>query len=103
MPDITVNLMTEAGMTKRRGQQTGRVVINVTPEQEAAVKATLRQFKATYGKSSNDALVSLLQAFCERYGDGIEWPEMEKQMEGKNFKRGAGGKFVKKSEIPPTE
>jgi hypothetical protein len=64
-------------MAKRKGQQTGRVVINVTPEQERAVALMVSETFIKYGVNKNDALVGLLAAACNSYG--IEWPEHIKQ------------------------
>jgi hypothetical protein len=62
-------------MAKRRGQQTARIVINVTPEQEAAVGEALNAKVEKYNEadSRNDVLLSHLKLICESVG--IVWPE----------------------------
>ena len=76
-------------MAKRKGQQTARVVVNVTPEQQKAVAIMLVETFTRYGVNQNDALLGLLAAACKSYG--IPWPEHEKQ----EPVRGKDGKFRK--------
>lgn len=64
-------------MAKRKGQQTARVTINVTPLQQKAVAIMLAETLTRYGVNQNDALVGLLAAACRSYG--IPWPEHEKR------------------------
>jgi hypothetical protein len=64
-------------MAKRRGQQTARVVINVTPEQLAATELMLAEAKRRLGIGKNTALISLLELACKAYE--VEWPEFVSQ------------------------
>ena len=64
-------------MAKRKGSQTRRITINVTPEQEKAVAIMLAETFTRYGVNQNDALLGLLAAACNSYG--IPWPEHVKQ------------------------
>jgi hypothetical protein len=66
-------------MAKRKGQQTARVIVNVTPEQHAAVHDALSMVNTP---SKNDVLLDLLKFLCESYG--IPWPEHVKQQGARN-------------------
>lgn len=67
----------------RKGQQTERVVINVTPEQLAAVDEALAIAKVKATKSSqNDILLVALVMFCD--SAGVEFPIHEKHQGKRN-------------------
>jgi hypothetical protein len=77
-------------------QQNRRVIANVTEAQFEAVDATLVKLMEAYDlPSKNDALVYILKGMCR--ATETEWPEFVPTTEGRNFKKGAGGKFMKKS------
>lgn len=72
----------------RKGQQTERVTINVTPEQRDAVDTALMRYIAyeTVVKrkhpevkipSENDVLLMMLRSLCSAHD--VEWPEHVKQ------------------------
>jgi len=69
----------------RKGQQTERVVVNVTPEQWAAVEEAIAHAIAVHmafptdgvKPKKNDVLLKMLQALCRN--ENVEWPEHVKQ------------------------
>ncbi len=76
----------------RKGQQTGRISVNVTPEQETAFNTMLdemvefrknlhAQFPVTWSLlSRNDILLDMLKKFyLDHYSRVADWPEHEKQ------------------------
>jgi hypothetical protein len=72
-------------------QLTAKMSAHLTPEQKAAAQEAIR--RAGYA-SDNEALHALLAELCQR--QGVEWPSVELPFEGKNYRRGKGGKFVPK-------
>lgn len=76
-------------------QQNRRVIANVTEAQCEAVDEALEKLMEAYSlPSKNDALIYILKGMCR--ATETNWPEFVPTTEGRNFKKGAGGKFVKK-------
>lgn len=61
----------------RKGQQTERVTINVTPEQKAVVSEAIAIAQRQAPEwSKNDILLVAMVMFCE--SAGLDFPEVEK-------------------------
>lgn len=81
-------------MSKRRGQQTKSITVNVTPEQAAAVQTALeRAIEYNDGNATKNELLALaLKHMCRNMN--VEWPEPDTTLtEGRDNR----GRFVKKS------
>lgn len=80
------------GHTKAMPRQlSGKMTAHLTPEQKAVAQEA-RQ-RAGYA-SDNELLHALLAEFVA--SQGLTWPGVELSFEGKNYRRGKGGKFTEK-------
>jgi hypothetical protein len=70
---------------------TERMTVNLTPEQKTAAQNARRS--AGYADDS-EMFRALLADFCK--SQGVPFPSVEMPIEGRNWKRGKGGKFTEK-------
>lgn len=81
----------EAGMAVAAQRVKKRMVANLTEPQYSAVKEAMSREDDT---SETEVLRELLKRYCEAVS--VPWPDEDLPIEGKNWRRGEGGKFVKK-------
>jgi hypothetical protein len=79
------------GLTAVAKQVSARMTANLTPEQKAAAQEARRRA----GLADDSEMFRVVLAdFCARYG--VDFPQVELPSEGRNWKRGKGGKFTEK-------